>query len=122
MQGEQSDQAAFSSEYGVEQVWRNFYNLANASDDVADNSSASATTREDYEASLLAYIYYHNWFAQNHNGAFCKMGNCSNLYYASLFWVGVVGKEEDVVANKSRFAHVQELEPTTWQAQYNVDE
>lgn len=122
MQGEQSDQAAFSSEYGVEQVWRNFYNLANASDDVADNSSASASTREDYEASLLAYIYYHNWFAQNHNGAFCEMGNCSNLYYASLFWVGVVGKEEDVVANKSRFAHVQELEPTTWQAQYNVRE
>lgn len=82
LQPEQADQLSVSAFYGADHVWE----LLEAS-----LSSTSAEAKEDYEQSLLQYVFYHNWYATR---GFCREDNtCAWAYYSHVFWIGITGKD-----------------------------
>lgn len=53
---------------------------------------------EDYERSLLKFIYFHNWFPRRDMNEFCPEKGCSDMYFSQVFWVGIQGLNEGPVS------------------------
>lgn len=99
MQAEQSDQLAFSSSYGADQVWNKFKEF---------EKDRTSLKKDDYIQSMLHFIYYHNWFASEDPDKWCPMENCAGEYYSQVFWVGFTGQESqsDLV---NKFAKISSM-------------
>jgi len=67
-------------------------------------------TRENYEHTLLEYIYFHSWFIGNsqceENGP--RQG-CAHTYYQQMFWMGITGVDYDaaIVKNMTALAQIR---------------
>lgn len=108
---EQSDQLAVSAFYGADHVWDSFMGSLN---------SSTPTSKEDYEKSMLQYVYYHNWFAGK---GYCAKGNdCAGMYYSHLFWIGVTGSDLSIVSSKVADAQLQASTVTAWDAEVKTQQ
>mmetsp|Transcript_15315 Transcript_15315/g.44278 ORF Transcript_15315/g.44278 Transcript_15315/m.44278 type:complete len:969 (-) Transcript_15315:124-3030(-) len=110
MQAEMSDQNPFSVWYGADDVWQKFMELTRSS------NNATSGVRGEYETSLLRYVYYHNWFAYSAPSEYCKAGDCANMFYAHLFWMGVAGDDLAKVEEAARFATISDIDASEWEA------
>lgn len=101
---EQADQLAVSAFYGADHVWETFVTSL-------DHGNQS-TAHEDYERSMLQYLFYHNWFAGK---GYCSEGNdCAGEYYSHVFWVGITGEDLSEVSAKASRAQLRASTVATW--------
>jgi len=98
----------FSADYGADSVWKAFEGVDQGSHE-----------QEDYEESMLKYIYYHNWFAYE-EGQDIDFDSAKNSY-SQLFWVGVSGKDDAMVTSKAAVASIREATFTDWQNSNRAD-
>jgi class 3 adenylate cyclase len=91
----------FSADYGADAVWQAF-----------EAYEQGSHQQEDYEESMLKYIYYHNWFAYE-EGQDIDLDSAKNSY-SQLFWVGVSGKNDAAVTSKAATANIREATFTDW--------
>jgi len=99
----------FSADYGADAVWQAFEGAF----------EQGSHEQEDYEESMLKYIYYHNWFAYE-EGQDIDLDSAKNSY-SQLFWVGVSGKNDEVVTSKAATATIREATFTDWQNSARAD-
>lgn len=90
-----------SAEYGADEVLQAFQAM------LSDEG-----TRDSYEASLLRYIYYHNWFLGS-VGCPRENAGCSFLSYSQVFWVGVAGAD-DMLAGNAQNASLRPMAVQRW--------
>lgn len=79
LRADEAGQVAYSSDYGVDVVWKAF------NDYVSGNN-----TQLNYQNALLNYVYYHNWYGYANQDVYCPKKNC-NTNYGQLFWIGING-------------------------------
>jgi class 3 adenylate cyclase len=125
LQIDESVQYPTSAVYGADIVFGSFQQMLDAGGSIPD--------RRTYETSLLHYIFYHNWFASSLDS--CPYERACPLDFSSqLFWVGVVGSNEEMVhatalhaalQNRSliqqmasKAAQVQSTESSSWLYNY----
>jgi len=93
------NQLTTSGWYGADNVLQNYEKFLK-SPEALNNLTFSRADREathsfqDYEHSLLNYVFYHNWYARR---GYCedREGSCANIYYSHLFWIGIMGPESE---------------------------
>lgn len=91
LQVDRSELSPSSTQFGADVVWKAFQAMVSGSG-----------TREDYESTLLNYMFYHNWYASSNTCP--SAGSCSKKYLSHLFWIGVEGNDTSLVFAKSKAA------------------
>ncbi|CAK0863864.1 unnamed protein product [Prorocentrum cordatum] len=99
----------FSADYGADAVWQAF-----------EAYGQGSREQEDYEESMLKYIYYHNWFAHE-EGQEIDQDSAKNSY-SQLFWVGVSGKDDAAVTRRAAAATIREAVFAGWQTDARADD
>lgn len=100
---EQADQLAVSAFYGADHVWETFSTSL---------TSSTTTAKEDYEQSMLQYLFYHNWFAGK---GFCEADqDCAGEYYSHVFWMGITGESKAEVESKAGSAQLSASAVSEW--------
>jgi len=112
MQADESELVGSSAEYGADNVMLDYLRMYSA----GENQWAM---RQEYENSMLRYIYYHNWFASRYKEEYCQTGHCAQGFYAHLFWVGIRGKDPAVVEANARTAKMVTTSLRGWEDSYN---
>eukprot|EP00442_Polarella_glacialis_P058741 CAMPEP_0115062304 /NCGR_PEP_ID=MMETSP0227-20121206/8469_1 /TAXON_ID=89957 /ORGANISM="Polarella glacialis, Strain CCMP 1383" /LENGTH=807 /DNA_ID=CAMNT_0002447663 /DNA_START=134 /DNA_END=2554 /DNA_ORIENTATION=+ len=96
---DQSQQFPTSATFGADVVKQAFS---------AMEGNESSHARQNYEKSLLQYIYYHNWFTGQASS--CPFSDddrvCPKTSDSQLFWVGFVSSSEARLAAKAPLAKV----------------
>lgn len=75
----------------------------------AFNQYLVSNTTEDkakYDKAMLQYIYYHNWFTKQLPLCPISESDCSFTFDSHVFWVGFVGKNENVLLDRASKAQV----------------
>jgi len=86
------DKMPRSGNYGADSVHEAF-ELMRAS----AGAPAAAGRRQLYDAQLLHYVFYHNWFNTVLDA--CPWNDqCSNMYRSALFWVGVTSTNRSLAS------------------------
>jgi class 3 adenylate cyclase len=96
---DQAAQLPFSAYYGADLVHEAFSKM------IAENETSSS--RKRYEEALLQYVYYHNWYTGHSSSCPYDGDNCPKNYDSHLFWIGVVAKDQSLLAERIRQASLQ---------------
>lgn len=82
LQSEDFSKEPLSAHYGANLVWEHLW-------------SGSA----EFEAEMLRYLYYHNWFARR---GYCGNHECAEVYLSHVFWFGIQGSDALTVERASQ--------------------
>jgi len=89
--------------WGASRVWQLFA-----------SAEAGITSRDLYESELLRFIYYHNWYLK---GSTCPKGRrCAGSYYSLLFWFGLAGPNQNVLAQHTNSTRIRPAALSAWKA------
>lgn len=99
-----------SGNYGADEVWLAFRKVLNTT----GTDAAATAARATYEAALLRYLFYHNWFSGKLGCDQEDAKLCPNRFDSHLFWVGIVGKESEQVKQAAAQARLRQQGVEQW--------